>query len=102
MSGGRFDYTERRIPEIAEQILEEISENNVPWGGLFSDEQDWSGERYSKKTIAEFKKGVEYLRKAYVYAKRIDYLLEGDDGEEEFHRRLKEDLKNFKFDPPIW
>ena len=102
MSGGRFDYIERRIPEIAEAISEEICNNNVPYDGLFSVMENWNGERYSKKTIAEFKKGIEYLRKAYVYAKRTDYLLEGDDGEEDFHRRLKDDLKNFKFNPKIW
>ena len=28
----------------------------------------------------------------------IDWLLSGDDGEEEFHQRLKEDLENFKIE----
>ena len=96
MSGGRFDYVEHRIPEIAETIQEAIDENNVKWDGCFS-EPEWNGERYTKETIEEFKNGIEQLRKAYVYAKRIDYLLSGDDGEEEFHKRLKEELENFKF-----
>ena len=46
----------------------------------------------NKETIKEFKKGVEYLKIAYIYAKRIDYLLSHDDGEETFHTRLSEDL----------
>lgn len=50
----------------------------------------------SKETIKEFKKGVELLKKAQVYAQRIDYLLSGDDGEDNFHQRLKEDLANLK------
>ena len=52
--------------------------------------------KYSKETIKEFKKGLNILRKAYVYAQRIDWLLSGDDGEESFHKRLKEDLDNLK------
>lgn len=97
MSGGRFDYIERKIPYIAESIQEEIDSNNTKWEGFFS-EPEWNGERYTKETIEEFKKGIEALRKAYVYARRIDYLLSGDDGEETFHKRLKEELKNFKFE----
>ena len=51
---------------------------------------------YSKETIEEFKKGLSLLRKAYVYAQRIDWLLSDDDGEESFHKRLKEELGNLK------
>ena len=36
------------------------------------------------------------LKKAYVYAQRIDWLLSDDDGEESFHKRLKEELDNLK------
>ena len=96
MSGGRFDYIERRIPYIAESIQAEIDNNNTKWDGIFS-ETEWKGERYTKETIEEFKNGIEALRKAYVYARRIDYLLSGDDGEEAFHRRLQEELENFNF-----
>ena len=52
--------------------------------------------KYSKETIKEFKKGLAILKKAYVYAQRIDWLLSADDGEESFHRKLKEDLDNLK------
>ena len=51
---------------------------------------------YSKETIKEFKKGLAILKKAYIYAQRIDWLLSGDDGEESFHERLKEELDNLK------
>ena len=33
------------------------------------------------------------IRVAEIYAQRADWLLSGDDGEEEFHERLKEDLE---------
>lgn len=97
MSGGRFYYIERRIPYIAESIQAEIDKNNTKWDGFFS-EPEWNVEHYTKETIEEFKKEIEALRKAYVYARRIDYLLSGDDGEETFHRRLQEELENFKFE----
>lgn len=54
------------------------------------------GPVYSKKTIAQFKKGVDAVRKALVYLNRIDYLLAGDDCEDSFHERLKEELGALK------
>ena len=48
--------------------------------------------------IIELKIGVEKLKEAYVYAQRIDWLLSGDDGEETFIERLKEDLDKLKID----
>jgi hypothetical protein len=48
---------------------------------------------YSKEAIEEFKKGVELIKQAQIYMQRIDWLLSGDDGEESFLKRLKEDLK---------
>ena len=50
---------------------------------------------YNEKTLEEFKKGLDILRKACIYAQRIDWLLSGDDGEESFHKRLKEDLEKY-------
>ena len=51
---------------------------------------------YSEETIKEFRKGVEILKKAQVYANRIDWLMSGDDGEESFHKRLEEQLKELE------
>lgn len=42
--------------------------------------------------LIEFKKGIEYLKKAMIYTHRIDYLLAGDDSDETFLERLKKDL----------
>lgn len=33
------------------------------------------------------------LKRARVYAQRVDWLLSGDDNEESFHERLKEELE---------
>lgn len=51
---------------------------------------------YSSKTLEELKKGVEVLKKASIYAHRIDWLLSEDDGEESFYKRLQEDLFKLK------
>jgi hypothetical protein len=91
MSGGAFDYREHHIDEIVETIEEAILTNDSieknEWG-------DDVGRHYSEETISEFKKAVEILKLAKVYAHRIDWLLSGDDGEDSFHERLGEDLKN--------
>ena len=51
---------------------------------------------YSDETIKELRNGVELLRKAEIYAQRIDWFICGDDGEETFHKRLKEDLEKYE------
>lgn len=51
---------------------------------------------YTPETIAEFRKGVEILKRASVYAHRINWLISGDDGEDSFHKRLEEDLKGLE------
>lgn len=93
MSGGSFDYDQYRIGQIADQIEQEVRDNGAKpdwWVG------EWDGRRYSDETMAEFRKGVWLLRKAEVYAQRIDWLLAGDDGEDTFHERLKEDLERIE------
>ena len=94
MSGGHFDYSQHFINDIADEIEEEIR-NNKKKGDWISDErwEEKGKQQFSDETIKEFKKAVKVLRKAYIYAHRIDWLLSGDDGEETFHERLKEDLK---------
>ena len=91
MSGGHFNYNQNRIPDMIENIEEKIAYRSKPrysqWGDI---------EPYSKETLKELKKGVEILKKAFVYAQRIDWLLSGDDGEESFLIRLKEELEALK------
>lgn len=42
--------------------------------------------------MLEFQTGLHYLKLAYIYAQRIDWLLSCDDSEDTFHSRLKEEL----------
>ena len=107
MSGGAFDYKQYNISMIADEIEQTIERSGRPKTREEIKDESWSGRdpewykrypedlnhyKYPDGVIEEFKKGVDILRKAHVYAQRIDWLISGDDGEESFHRRLKEDL----------
>ena len=90
MSGGYFDYQHHRIHDVIDGIDRAIARERIDgcneWG-------DKIRRGYSKETLAEFRKGIKALKKAYTYAQRIDYLLSDDDGEPQFHTRLLEELK---------
>jgi predicted house-cleaning noncanonical NTP pyrophosphatase (MazG superfamily) len=106
MSGGAFDYKQYNITMIADEIEQIILNNGRPktqeelrdesWGRDNSwyekYPEDLNHYRYPDDVIEEFKKGLDILRRAQVYAQRIDWLVSGDDGEKSFHKRLKEDL----------
>lgn len=89
MSGGHFNYDQYKCASIADDVRELIASNDDKskneWG-------DTVGHGYSAETIARFKEGEAILRKAYIYAQRIDWLVSGDDGEDSFHRRLMQEL----------
>jgi hypothetical protein len=108
MSGGTFDYNQHRIRYIADDIEKEIAKSGKPKTQReLKDESGWRDNRewyekypedlnhykYPDEVIAEFKNAYEALRKAEIYAQRIDWLLAGDDGEESFLKRLKTDLE---------
>ena len=91
MSGGRFQYSQHRLFDIVEEIKEIIEHNDIPdeWG---------NANNFSDETILEFRKGIEILNRAYVYAQRIDWLVSGDDSEPYFHTRLQQELKELDRD----
>ena len=53
------------------------------------------------EVVEEFKKGLKILKTAAIYAQRIDWLLSGDDGEDSFKKRLKEELDELESKPLI-
>lgn len=85
MSGGAFNYAQFQLMQIADDIEQHIIINNVT--------DEWGNRpEYSKETLEQFRIAAAKLREAYVYVQRIDWLLSGDDGEDTFHKRLKNDL----------
>ena len=99
MSGGAFDYDQYKIRQIWEIIQNELDKQ-----GKEKQVQFWEKEYYEKYTEQRFeevyredvqqifKDGIEALKKAEVYAQRIDWYLSGDDGEDSLVSRLKSDL----------
>jgi hypothetical protein len=61
----------------------------------------WHLEIEDPEVVEEFKKGLKILKMASIYAQRIDWLLSGDDGEESFKKRLKEELDELESKPLI-
>lgn len=101
MSGGHFDYKQWHIEHIADSIeqvlLNQGKEKDK--SELYMDEEyykKYPEERliytYPEEVQEKMREAVNCLRKAAIYAQRIDYLLSGDDGEESFLERLNNEL----------
>jgi hypothetical protein len=91
MSGGHFDYKQFDINYIVEEIENVIYHNEDEtldeWGNK-------KGNFFNNDTIEKFKQAVIQLKKAQIMATRIDWLLSGDDGEDTFHDRWNDELKD--------
>ena len=99
MSGGAFEYSQYKIRDIHEHIQQELDKQ-----GQEKQIEVWEKEYYEKYPEARFeevyredvqqifKDGIDILKKAEVYAQRIDWFLSGDDGEDSLVSRLKSDL----------
>ena len=86
MSGGYFDYAQYQIGNIADSIEQLIYNNN-------SEELNkYKNRDYTDETISEFRTALRLLRRAQIYAQRIDWLVSCDDGEGTFHKRLALEL----------
>lgn len=69
MSGGTFDYKQHHIKDIIEKIEERMTQ-------------------YPENVKFVLSEGLHALKRAYIFAKRIDWFLAGDDGEEDLYRKL--------------
>jgi hypothetical protein len=104
MSGGRFNYIQNRLDWEVIEELEEIIERNSDGEVRGEDYRDSEYfVEYSPKTVEEFRKGLDLVKRAQVYMQRIDWLVSGDDGEETFQKRLTEDLAKIErpFEPML-
>lgn len=89
MSGGHWEYMQYHIDRIAEDVSYLIRNNDSEvfdrWGNLIR-------RGYNPDVIDKFREAEQALRRAYIYAQRIHWLLSGDDGEEQFLLRLAREL----------
>ena len=108
MSGGAFQYKQYEISRIAEEVEQLILDNGrlktpeelkeEPWRNKEWYEkypEDLYHYKYPDDIVEEFKNGLKYLKLAAIYAQRIDWLICGDDGEDSFRKRLKQELKDY-------
>ena len=90
MSGGHFDYNQYRLNDIAEEINRIIEDNDNKdcdeWG-------DCIGRAYPKEIIDLFKEASHTLKRAEDMAQRVDWLICGDDSQESFIRRWREEVR---------
>lgn len=106
MSGGAFNYDQYKIGYMVDQIEEIVVKNGVEKTPEEIKDESWRDPdwyekypedkfhyQYPDEVIEKMKEGIDVLKRAQIYAHRIDWLLSGDDGEESFLRRLEEDLK---------
>ncbi len=93
MSGGHFQYEQYKINYIADEIERLIESNDSTEKDDFGYER---GRHYRPEVIAEFKKAVEVLRIAQVYAQEIDWLVCDDSGQDSFLKSLKFELAKLK------
>lgn len=109
MSGGHWDYIQYRFTDVIEDIqslidkngkektkeeLKEYGYKDPDWYEKYPEDKYHT--KYSTEVIKEFKKGVELIKLAQIYMQRIDWLLSGDDSDENFLKRLKEELNKLK------
>jgi hypothetical protein len=83
MSGGTFNHEDYIIGQLADYLRDVIEEAE-------------NENRYSDETLAVFLQAHKHLRYAKTYMHRIDWLCAGDDAEDTFHKRLKEDLEEIQ------
>lgn len=114
MSGGHFNYQQYVLREIAEEIKDYMEghplydedvevydmENRNGW--LDKNEYEYivknrhtmpNRRQFKADTLEEFKKAYRLLRTAEIFAQRIDWLMSDDDDENDFHKRLDEDME---------
>ena len=106
MSGGHWEYLQYRLEDVSGDLLKLVEKNGQPKSAEELKEERWNDDewyekypeekyhyKYPDEVIEEFKKGAEVIKLAQTYMQRLDWLLSGDDGEESFLKRLKEEIE---------
>lgn len=114
MSGGHWEYLQYRFTDVVEDIDKLIEQNGKPKTEDELEEENWRNNdwyekypedlnhyEYSDEVLEQFKIASKTIKLAKLYMHRMDWLLSGDDGEESFLKRIKEDLTKLKKDENI-
>jgi hypothetical protein len=86
MSGGFFRGSRWAIGDVRQDIERLVETNEKPngWGEV---------RNYSPAILNKFREAIAALLRAEVMTERIDYLVSGDDGENDFHKRWTQELQ---------
>ena len=108
MSGGNWEYLQRRLSEPIDDVQgmidnngkaypeEELKYRYITKEHLTNWPEDGFHPEYPEEMLDKFKDAIKAIKKAYVYIQRLDWFLSGDDGRESFMERLEEELKQLE------
>lgn len=109
MSGGSMDYVFSKIQEAARHIQHELANAELcRRSGRFFDVSKYYQEKHpdvgylkspealTDAVIKRLQDALVFVRKAAIYAERVEWLTSGDDGYEAFCLRLDEELADCK------
>lgn len=91
MSGGHFEYRNYLLDELADEVERLIALNGREED---FDGYKWKRAEYDEDTLSKFRLTIETLRKGSKMLERVDWLASGDDGEETFKKRWREEIGN--------
>jgi len=83
VSGGHFNYKQHHIEDIADEIARIVKDE---------EKRDITDRYYEPASLDAMKEACKVLLKAEVYARRIDWLVSGDDSDETFAKLLHKEL----------
>ena len=90
MSGGKWDYVQHRLEDVATDIVEIIRNNDdetlTEWG-------DPLGMGYDSDVLKALSEAISIIRMAALHIQRADWLFSGDDDEDSYLRRLSEETE---------
>jgi|GEM_PF-1398387 len=88
MSGGHFDYNQFRLTDISREIMSLINSNEVP-------NEFRQARKYPTDILDKFEVAMIILDTAADIVHHIDYLVEGDIGEDTFRELYNKAIKDF-------
>ena len=103
MSGGYFDYKQYHIDDMVDSIERELNYQGKekPKDELYHDKEyylKYPEEKlypsYPEEVQEKLKEAIRALKIAAIYVRRVDWFLSGDDGEENFIKRLEKELND--------
>ncbi len=91
MSGGHFDYDQFRLNDIADNLRITIAQCRT--------KKEYY-DHYSDSFVRDMVDAYHKTRELEVILTRIDWVLSGDDGEDDYRERLEEEMTKIERDDP--